>query len=143
MQPAETDWKIIDILQKRHVPKNTIAGKLNSGGTVRIRLKKLKDSGIMEVKTLINPEVLENKQLAPVGIRVVESCLPESKEEEVSNLENVLSVSIVSGRYDLTAEVLVNSTRGLVKFLTEQLSIIKGILHTETFLTLKSYNKFI
>jgi Lrp/AsnC family transcriptional regulator for asnA, asnC and gidA len=144
MQPDETDWKIIDILRRGYVPNNTIAKKLDiSEGTVRLRLKKLKDAGIMEVKALINPEVLENKQLAIIGMRVAESRLLESKAEEVSKLENVLSVSIVSGRYDLTAEVLVNSNRGLVAFLTEQLSTIKGILHTESFLILKSYNKFI
>jgi Lrp/AsnC family transcriptional regulator for asnA, asnC and gidA len=144
MQPDETDWKIIDILQKGYVPNNTIARELNiSEGTVRLRLKKLKDSGIMEVKALINPDVLENKQLALVAMRVAESRLLESKAEEVSCLENVLSVSIVSGRYDLIAEVLVSSNRGLVKFLTEQLSIITGIVHSESFLILKSYNKFI
>jgi Lrp/AsnC family transcriptional regulator for asnA, asnC and gidA len=144
MQPDETDWKIIDILRQGYVPNNTIAKELDiSEGTVRLRLKKLKDAGIMEVKALINPEVLENKQLAIIGMRVAESRLLESKAEEVSKLENVLSVSIVSGRYDLTAEVLVNSNRGLVAFLTEQLSTIKGILHTESFLILKSYNKFI
>lgn len=144
MQPDETDWKIIDILRKGYVPNNTIARKLNiSEGTVRVRLKKLKDSGIMEIRALINPDALENQQLALVAMSVAESRLLESKAKEVSALENVLSVSIVSGRYDLIAEVLVDSNRGLVQFLTGQLSKVKGIVHSESFLMLKNYHKFV
>ena len=113
MQPDATDWKIIEILQKGYVPNNTIARELDiSEGTVRARLKKLKDAGILEVKALINPDALENKQLAIIAMRVAESRLLESKAAEVARLENVLSVSIASGRYDLIAEVLVDSNRG-------------------------------
>jgi Lrp/AsnC family transcriptional regulator for asnA, asnC and gidA len=144
MQPDETDWKIIEILRKGYVSNNTIARKLNiSEGTVRVRLKKLKDSGIMEVRALINPDALENQQLALVAMSIAESRLLESKAKEVSALENVLSVSIVSGRYDLIAEVLVDSNRGLVQFLTGQLSKVKGIIHSESFLMLRNYRKFV
>jgi Lrp/AsnC family transcriptional regulator for asnA, asnC and gidA len=144
MQPDETDWKIINILQKSNVPNNSIAKKLDiSEGTVRVRLKKLKDAGILAVKALINPEVLEHKQLALVAMRVSESRLLESKAKKVSALEDVLSVSIVSGRYDLVAEVLVDSNRGLVKFLTEELPHVEGILYSESYLMLKTYNKFV
>jgi Lrp/AsnC family transcriptional regulator for asnA, asnC and gidA len=144
MQPDETDWKIIEILRKGYVPNNTIARRLNiSEGTVRVRLKKLKDAGIVEVRALINPDALENQQLALVAMSVAESRLLESKAKEVSVLENVLSVFIVSGRYDLIAEVLVDSNRGLVQFLTGQLSKVKGIVHSESFLMLRNYRKFV
>lgn len=144
MQPDDTDWKIIDILRRGYQPNNTIARELGiSEGTVRQRLKKLKDAGMMEVKALINPELLENKQLALVAMRVAESRLLESKAAEVSALENVLSVSIASGRYDLIVEVLVDSNRGLVRFLTEELPTVEGVLSSESFLMLKSYRKFV
>ena len=46
MQPDETDWKIISILKEGYVPNNTIALELGvSEGTVRARLKKLKEAG--------------------------------------------------------------------------------------------------
>ncbi|GAB4373267.1 MAG: Lrp/AsnC family transcriptional regulator [Spirochaetales bacterium] len=144
MQPDETDWKIIEILQQGWVPNNTIARALNiSEGTVRIRLKKLKDAGILTVRALINPDVLANKQLALVALTVAESRLLERKAEEIAQLPNVLSVSIISGRYDLIAEVLVDSNKGLVKFLTEELSAIEGITRSESFLMLKNYNKYV
>jgi Lrp/AsnC family transcriptional regulator for asnA, asnC and gidA len=144
MQPDETDWKIIKILQESYVPNNTIARELGiSEGTVRARLKKLKEAGILQVRALINPDVLENKQLVLVAMRVAESKLLDLKAEELSHLPNVLSVSIASGRYDLVAEVLLDSNRGLVQFLTEELSTVEGILSSESFIMLKNYGKYV
>ena len=144
MELDETDWSIIMILQEGYTPNNAIAKELGiSEGTVRTRLRRLKDAGVLEVRALINPEVLANKQLSLVAMRVAESRLLESKAEEVSRLPNVLSVSISSGRYDLIAEVLVDSNRGLVRFLTEELSGVEGVVGSESFLMLKSYNKFV
>jgi Lrp/AsnC family transcriptional regulator, regulator for asnA, asnC and gidA len=144
LQPDQVDWKIISVLQRGWVPNNTIARELGiSEGTVRTRLKRLKESGILQVKALINPDVLENKQLVIVAIRVAESKLLERKAEELARLENVLSVSIASGRYDIIAEVLLDSNRGLVHFLTEELSTIEGILSSESFIMLKNYRKYV
>ncbi len=97
----------------------------------------------MRIRALINPDVLDNKQLALVAMRVAESRLLETKAEELARLPNVLSVSIASGRYDLIAEVLVDSNRGLVRFLTEELSGVEGVVSSESFLMLKSYNKYV
>ena len=144
MQPDETDWKIISILKEGYVPNNTIALELGvSEGTVRARLKKLKEAGILQIRALINPDVLENKQLVIVAMRVAESKLLDRKAEELSHLKNVLSVSIASGRYDLIAEVLLDSNRGLVHFLTEELSTVEGILASESFIMLKNYGKYV
>jgi Lrp/AsnC family transcriptional regulator, regulator for asnA, asnC and gidA len=144
MQPDETDWKIISILKEGYVPNNTIALELGvSEGTVRARLKKLKEAGILQIRALINPDVLENKQLVIVAMRVAESKLLDRKAEELSRLKNVLSVSIASGRYDLIAEVLLDSNRGLVQFLTEELSTVEGILASESFIMLKNYGKYV
>lgn len=144
MELDETDWNIIKILQGEYLPNNRIAKQLGiSEGTVRARLKKLKEAQVLEIRALINPEVLSNKQLALVAMRVAQSRLLESKAEEVARLPNVLSVSIASGRYDLIAEVLVDSNRGLVRFLTEELSTVAGVVGSESFLMLKSYNKFV
>jgi Lrp/AsnC family transcriptional regulator, regulator for asnA, asnC and gidA len=144
VQPDATDGKIIAILKKGYVANNTIARALGiSEGTVRARLKRLKESGVLQIMALINPDVLENKQLVVVAMRVAESKLLERKAEELAELPNVLSVSIASGRYDLIAEVLLDSNRGLVRFLTEELSTIEGILSSESFILLKNYRKYV
>lgn len=144
MQPDEIDWKIINALRKTHQNNNAIARQLGiSEGTVRQRLKRLKDAGIVKIRALINPEVLANQQLATIAINVSESSLLESKAKEIADLPNVLDVSITSGRYDLFVQILIDSNHGLVLFLTEELSAVQNITSTESFLMLKSYNKFV
>jgi len=144
MQPDATDWKIIDILRKENQTNNKIAKDLGvSEGMIRRRIQRLKDAGILQVRALINTDMLEQQQLALIGVNVTESRLLETKGREISSLPCVLSVSLVSGRYDLIVEVLVDSNHGLVKFLTESLSDVEGISKTESFLMLKSYHKFV
>lgn len=143
-QPDETDWKIIEILQSGYESNNTIARRLElSEGTIRQRIKRLKEAGILTVRALIDPNLLENQQLALIGVNVAESRLLEAKAEEISRIDGVLAVSIASGRYDLLVEVLVDSNHGLVRFLTERLSAVEGISKTESFLLLKSFGKHI
>jgi Lrp/AsnC family transcriptional regulator for asnA, asnC and gidA len=144
MQLDETDWKIIDILREANVPNSAIASALHlSEGAIRQRLKKLKDSGVMVVRGLINPDILQDQQIAIIAVTVAESALLESKAGEIAELENVHSVIITTGRYDLMVEILVDSNKGLVRFLTEQLSQVAGVSSTESFLILKGYNKYI
>jgi len=144
MQPDKLDWKIINVLSKKHIPNSTLAKKMQvSEGTIRQRLKKLQKRGVLKVRALRDPNILENQQLAIVASTLMETKLLDKKAQEVSELENVLSVSIISGRYDILIEVLVESNRGLVSFLTEKLSTIKGISKTETFVILKSYEKWV
>ena len=144
MQPDQTDWKIIEILRKNHVPNNAIAKELGvSEGMVRQRIKRLKEAGILTVRAQINPDILADQQLAVIAVNVAESMMLEKKAEEIAALENVLSVSIASGRYDLFVEVLVSSNHGLVEFLTEGLSSVKHITSTESFLMLKSFGKYV
>ncbi|MDA3812325.1 MAG: Lrp/AsnC family transcriptional regulator [Spirochaetaceae bacterium] len=144
MQPDEIDWKIIEILREKFIPNNAIARELGvSEGMIRQRVKRLKEAGILKIKALINPDVLENLQLAMVAINITESGLLKKRADEIAALENVLSVSFTSGRYDLFAEVLVSSNHDLVRFLTEELPNVEGVTNTETFMMLRSYGKFV
>lgn len=144
MQPDEIDWKIIEILRERFIPNNAIARELGvSEGMIRQRVKRLKEAGILKIKALINPDVLENLQLAMVAINITESALLKKRADQIASLENVLSVSFTSGRYDLFAEVLVSSNHDLVRFLTEELPNVEGVTNTETFMMLRSYGKFV
>ncbi|MEW5815899.1 MAG: Lrp/AsnC family transcriptional regulator [Spirochaetota bacterium] len=144
MCPDEADWKIIEIMRKGREHYNTIAKKLNvSEGMVRQRVRRLKEANILIERALINPDVLDNQLVALVAVNISVSRLLEEKAREISELENVLSVSITSGRYDLLVEVLVDSNKGLVHFITEELSRVEGIAKTECFLLLKSYGKYV
>lgn len=144
MQPDKVDWEIIKLLSEQYETNTAIAAQLGvSEGMVRQRIRRLQDAGIIKIRALRNPEVLENQQLAVITVNIAEARLLDKKAEEILKLANVTSVSILSGQYDIMVEVLVDSNKGLIKFLTEQLSTIDGVSRTETFLLLKSYNKWV
>ena len=144
MQPDNTDWNIINRLSENYAPNSVVAREIGlSEGAVRQRLKKLQDAGILKIKALRNPEILENQQLALLGVNVVESKLLDQKAQEIAELNGVMSVAIVSGRYDLIVEILVASNKGLIQFLTKTLSTVKGISKTETFVMLKTHKKWL
>jgi Lrp/AsnC family transcriptional regulator, regulator for asnA, asnC and gidA len=98
---------------------------------------------VLTIRGLVNPEVLTEQQLAFVMVTLKEAKLLDGKATEISELPHVLSVSLITGHYDLMIEVIVQSNKGLVNFLTDELSNIDGIAHSETFLSLKSINKYI
>ena len=140
----DLDSKIVARLRVENVNNSALAEELDlSEGTVRQRIKKLKESGVLKIRAVINPDSLVRQQLAMVAVNITESKLLDTKAEEIAALENVLSVSITSGHYDLMAEVLVDSNHGLVEFLTVSLAGVSGIAKTESFLMLKNYNKYV
>ncbi len=144
MQPDSIDQQIIDILREECVPNSTIAKRLGVvEGTIRLRLKKLKDAGILKIRAQIDPEVLSDRQVGIVAVNVSDPSLLDSKAREISELDDVLSASIVSGRYDILIEVLVESNSGLVRFLTEELAKVQGLTTSESFVFLRSYKKFV
>ncbi len=144
MQPDDIDWKIIQSIRDEYKNNNAIARELGvSEGMIRQRLKRLKDSGIVKISGLINPDVLENKMLALIAATLVDSSKLHETAKQISGFEEVLSVSVSTGRYDIMIEILVESNKGLVNFLTERLSLVNGIRETETFVMLKTFGKFV
>lgn len=144
-QPDQLDWQIIRTLQRDGRSANAgIAKKFNvAEGTVRSRIRKLIEAGILKIAGLINPEFLADHQLVLIGINVSQTKKLERTAQALAKLPQVQTVAITSGRYDLIAQVLVDSNKGTIDFLTSTLARIDGIVSTETFLLLKTYNCWI
>ena len=62
------------------------------------------------------------------------------KGEEFSNLRGVVSVCVVTGRYDLILTVLLSDDLDLFKFYTEEVSRVSEVHSAETFVVYKGYN---
>jgi Lrp/AsnC family transcriptional regulator for asnA, asnC and gidA len=99
---------------------------------------KLVEEGVLEIVGLVNPEAIQGHRLALVGIKLNSMDLV-NKGEEFSRLENVVSVCVVTGRYDLFLTVLLNDEYDLLRFYTEQVSKVKDVQSAETFVVYKSY----
>lgn len=141
----DIDRGIVEALRADGRTNNSvIAAKLGiAEGTVRQRMRKLTEAGVVRISALVNPEIISEHQLCLVGLKLADSKRLESSAEEISQLPEVRSVAIVTGRYDLLAEVLVDSNHGLIRFLSESLAKVTGVESTETFLLLKTYDKWI
>jgi len=141
----QLDWKIIDALRKDGRGSNAqIARQLAvTEGTIRSRIKKLSDAGILRVTGQVNPEFLLGYQVVMVGINVRESKSLEKTAQEISRLPHVNFAAITSGRYDILAQVIVDSNKGIINFLTPSLAKISPVSRTETFMMLKTYNSWV
>ena len=62
------------------------------------------------------------------------------KGEEFSKLKGVVSVSVVTGRFDLILTVLLKEGFGLLEFYTKQVANLEGVQSVETFVVYKGYN---
>jgi Lrp/AsnC family transcriptional regulator, regulator for asnA, asnC and gidA len=142
LQLDTTDWEIIRELQRNgREPNSTIAKKLSlTEGTIRQRVKKLLEAGVLRVSGQLNPEFLDGHQMILMGINIKESSRLEETFLELESLEEVHSAAITSGRYDIFIQVIVSNNLGVVHFLTNSLAQISGIMQTETFVLLKTKN---
>lgn len=140
MNIDKNNLAIIKHLRNGRKSYKKIAQNLSlSENTVRTRVQKLIDEGVLEIKGLVNPESIDGHRIVMVGVKLQSMDLV-NKGKEFSNLKGVVSVSVVTGRFDLILIVLLKSGFGLLEFYTEEVSKIKDVQSVETFVVYKSYN---
>ncbi len=140
MELDETSIAIIHHLKDGRAPYKKIADELSiAEGTVRSRVKKLEDEGVLEIAGLVDPEALPEQSVVMIGVRVKDMDLVK-KGEEFSTLRGVTSVCVVTGQYDLIVTVLLNRGFSILDFYTDEASKIKNIRSVETFVVYKSFN---
>ncbi|GAB4504058.1 MAG: hypothetical protein Fur0043_10510 [Anaerolineales bacterium] len=134
----QIDLQILDLLhQDGRMAFAQIAQRLNvSPGMVRIRYNRMVEMGYLKVMAISNPLRMGFKTMAVIGIRTDGAHLLEVAER-VAQLEEVVYLIIVSGRFDIMAEVFCRDHADLLRFLTEKLYVIEGVRDTESFLHLR------
>lgn len=142
MKIDETNIEIIKHLRDGRKSFSAIAKALYiTENTVRSRVNKLVDEGILEISGLVDPESLPGHRMIIIGIKLTTVDLVR-KGKEFIELRGVVSVSVVTGRYDLIVQVMLNENEGfgLLEFFTEELSKIEEIREVETFVVYQGYN---
>lgn len=144
MKIDNIDKEIINCLNANgRISNNEIASKLSiSEGTVRNRIKKLTENNYLKVKGLVNPSLITEKQVIFLGAKVAVSKDLEKTAKAVAKLPYVNATSIVTGRYDLIIEVFLEPY-AVINFLCNDLAKLDSIDSTETFMTLKNYDKWV
>ena len=135
-----TDLAIIKHLQNGRKSFSQIAKALAiTENTVRARVNRLSDDGVLEIRGLVDPEAIPGHSVVMVGVKLNSMNLVR-KGEEFSALRGVLSVSVVTGRFDLILMVLLNEEFGIFDFYNDEVSRIKDVQSVETFVVYKGYN---
>lgn len=136
--PDRIDEVLIETLRKDgRTPFLQIAQELGvSPGMIRHRYQKLQETGALKVVAVTNPLRLGLKTMALLGIRTDGTRMLEVAQK-ISTLEEVIYLVVVSGRYDLLAEVFCRDHEALLCFITDKLYQIEGVRETETFMYLK------
>lgn len=140
MKIDKTNMEIIKHLRDGRKSFKEIADSLNlSENTVRSRVNKLTENEVLEICGLSDPEKLPGHSMVIIGIKLQSMDLVK-KGEEFSRLKGVASVSVVTGRYDLIAIIMLKKNFGLLEFYTDEVSKVKGIQSVESFVVYKNYN---
>jgi len=133
----------IDIIRQMRDGRKSlkkIAHEMNlSENTVRARLNKMIDEGVLEISGLVDPTSIPGHMVVLVGVKLSTMELVK-RGEDFQELRGVVSANVVTGRYDLILTVLLNEDFGLLEFYTEEVSRIKDVQSVETFVIYKSYN---
>lgn len=144
--PDSLDKAIARLLAKDgRMPVREIAEELDVAiPTIRSRIKKMVESGIFKTAGLLNPQTIDNIVIALVGITLVKQDDLETKLREIAALDEVHWAAVVTGRYDLMAEVVsTGGIRELYNFLSTDLPRIGGFRETESFVLMKTDKKWI
>jgi len=135
-----THLEIIRHLRDGRKSFKEIAGSLSvTENTVRARVNQLVREGVLDITGQVDPEKLPGHRLLLVGIKLNTMKLVK-KGEEFSRLRGVVSVVVVTGRYDLILTVLLTEEFGLLEFFTEEVDRIAEVSSAETFVVYKGYN---
>ena len=140
------DNEIVRLLaEDGRMPIGEMAKKLKvTAPTVRNRIKGLEKNGIFKVSGLIDP----NKDQKMITALVAMSIRSEGKLDQIldkiSNLPNVAWAGVVTGRYDIIAEVIcVEGKDELYRFTTETILKMGNAVTSETFILMKSRNNWL
>jgi len=136
----ETDRAIIARLQyDGRMPFTAIAEQVGiSEATVRNRVARLREEGVLQVVGIVDPHLLGLRATAVIGVAVLPARL-ELAAREIATFEEVSYLVMTSGAYDLLVEVLCQDTDHLARFLSDKLLRVEGVQRTETFYILRTY----
>lgn len=140
MNMDEINLAIVRRLKDGRKSFKKIAEEMNlTENTVRSRVRKLVDDGVLEITGRIDADAIGGHKLVMIGVKLQNMDLVK-KAEEFSKVKGVVSVAVVTGRFDLMLVVLLKDDYDLLEFYTEEVSRIESVKSVETFVIYKSFN---
>ena len=140
------DTEIIRLLTENgRMPIGEMAKKLKvTSPTIRNRIKDLEKSGVLKVSGLIDPNKHKEMTTALVAMSIKSDGKMDQILKKIGQLANVVWVGVVTGRYDIMAEVVcIGGKDELYRFTTETILKMGNVVRSETFIIMKSRHNWI
>jgi Lrp/AsnC family transcriptional regulator for asnA, asnC and gidA len=102
-----------------------------SEATVRLRVQKLLDSGVIQIVAVTDPMQMGFNRQAMVGIRT--SGDARTIADVLSEIPAVEYVVLTAGSFDILAEVVCTDDDDLLNLLNGTIRLVPGVLETEVF----------
>jgi len=127
------------------MPIGEMAKKLDvTAPTIRKRIKVLEEKGIFKISGLIDPRRYREMITALVAMSVRSEGKLDQILDKIAHLPNVAWAGVVTGRYDIIAEVIcVEGKDELYRFTTETILKMGNIVKSETFILMRSRNNWL
>ena len=135
----DIDRQILANLQRYDAPRtpNEMAKELEvSPATVRRRVKRLTNDGIVSVLVAVDPEKVGLKLVAVIGIHVAVKKI-DAVTEIMKNMPEITWLATSIGTYDIIATARFTDMEHLAKFVQNEVPNIKGVTGIETFLCMQ------
>ena len=129
----ELNQQIIRLLQDDgRAAYDEIGQKLGvSGGTVRNRVGRMRDAGMLRIVAVVDPVAVDYEADAMLGIKTAPGIAPAGVAERLDPHPAVVYVMWVSGRFDLLVEVVCDEEIELASFLNDHIHGQPDIAHVE------------
>jgi Lrp/AsnC family transcriptional regulator for asnA, asnC and gidA len=136
----DLDVDIIRLLQyDGRLPFTTIAAELDvSEGAVRRRVKRLMESGVLQIVGIVEPQFLGWSAAGMIGV-TVQAGQVDAVANQIAQFPEVSYLFMASGEFDLFVEVFCRDREHFVSFLNQKLHQVPGVERTQTFMILKMY----
>lgn len=136
----ELDIQILTLLMNdASMPYTEIAKKLVvSGGTIHVRMKKMLELGIIKGSVLtVDTQKIGYDITAFLGIDLEKGSQYSDAVKQLQKVKEVVELHYCTGQYSMFAKIICRDTTHLRKVLNEDIQSIKGIMRTETIISLE------
>ena len=148
------DQTILDTLDNKIVRLLTADGRMPIGEmakrlkvtapTIRSRIKNLEKRGLLKVSGIIDPNQHPQMITALVAMSVQSHGKMDQILEKIACLPNVVWAGVITGRYDIIAEVVcVEGKDELYRFTTNTILTIGNVVRSETFIIMNSRHNWL
>lgn len=125
--------QIISLLQEDgRLAYDEMAARLGvSAGTVRNRVTRMREAGLLQIVAVVDPVAVDYETDAMLGIKTAPGIAPQQVADRLADYPAVVYIVWVSGQFDLLIEVVCDEGVDFADFLNRVIYAHADIAHVE------------